>query len=65
LDATLVRLVLVPTTMSLLGSANWWLPGWLDRLLPHVDLDQEGGRGDGENDALRAPIPALEPAVIG
>jgi RND superfamily putative drug exporter len=65
LDATLVRLVLVPSTMSLLGSANWWLPGWLDRLLPHVDLDQEGGRGDGENDALRAPIPALEPAVIG
>ncbi|MFC5000417.1 MMPL family transporter [Dactylosporangium cerinum] len=36
IDATLVRLVLVPATMSLLGRANWWLPGWLDRLLPHV-----------------------------
>jgi RND superfamily putative drug exporter len=34
LDATIVRLVLVPATMTLLGKANWWLPGWLDRLLP-------------------------------
>jgi RND superfamily putative drug exporter len=40
-DATVVRLVLVPATMALLGRANWWLPGWLDRLLPHVDI--EGG----------------------
>ena len=41
IDATLVRMVLVPSTMSLLGSANWWLPRWLDRILPHMDL--EGG----------------------
>ncbi len=41
LDATLVRMVLVPSTMSLLGRANWWVPGWLDRILPHLDL--EGG----------------------
>ncbi|HSU01423.1 MAG TPA: MMPL family transporter [Nocardioides sp.] len=34
LDATLVRMVLVPATMSLLGRANWWMPAWLDRLLP-------------------------------
>jgi len=33
-DATLVRMVLVPATMTLLGRANWWLPGWLDRVLP-------------------------------
>jgi uncharacterized membrane protein YdfJ with MMPL/SSD domain len=33
-DATVVRLVLVPAVMELLGAANWWLPGWLDRLLP-------------------------------
>ncbi|MBO2446548.1 MMPL family transporter [Actinomadura barringtoniae] len=38
LDATLVRLVLVPATMSLLGKANWWLPGWLDRMLPKIDM---------------------------
>ena len=35
-DATITRLVLVPSTMSLLGRWNWWLPGWLDRLLPHM-----------------------------
>ncbi len=33
-DATVVRLVLVPAVMELLGRANWWLPGWLDRRLP-------------------------------
>ena len=33
-DATIVRLVLVPASMKLLGRANWWLPGWLDRVLP-------------------------------
>lgn len=37
LDATVVRLVLVPAAMKLLGDANWWLPGWLDRLLPELD----------------------------
>jgi RND superfamily putative drug exporter len=39
IDATLVRMILVPATMSLLGKANWWLPGWLDRILPHLDLE--------------------------
>jgi putative drug exporter of the RND superfamily len=39
IDATLVRMVLVPATMSLLGKANWWLPTWLDRILPHLDLE--------------------------
>ena len=39
IDATLVRVVLVPATMSLMGRANWWLPGWLDRILPHLDLE--------------------------
>jgi RND superfamily putative drug exporter len=38
-DATLVRMVLVPSTMALLGDANWWLPRWLDRILPHLDLE--------------------------
>ena len=38
-DATLVRLVLVPATMEQLGRANWWLPHWLDRLLPTIDVE--------------------------
>jgi putative drug exporter of the RND superfamily len=40
-DATVVRLVLVPATMELLGDANWWLPDWLDRILPRIEI--EGG----------------------
>jgi RND superfamily putative drug exporter len=36
LDATVVRMVLVPATMSLLGRWNWWVPAWLDRILPGV-----------------------------
>ena len=43
LDATVVRLVLVPATMKLLGDANWWLPRWLDRLLPDLDSTPEQG----------------------
>ena len=39
LDATLVRMVLVPATMAIAGRVNWWLPRGLDRVLPHVDLD--------------------------
>jgi RND superfamily putative drug exporter len=38
-DATIVRMVLVPATMELLGDRNWWLPNWLDRLLPHLDVE--------------------------
>jgi RND superfamily putative drug exporter len=47
IDATIVRLVLVPATMELLGDRNWWIPKWLDRILPrihiegHPDLDAE------------------------
>ena len=36
IDATIVRLVLVPATMRLLGEWNWWLPARLDRMLPHL-----------------------------
>ncbi|WP_333740876.1 MMPL family transporter [Streptomyces sp. IBSBF 2806] len=42
LDATVVRGILVPSTMVLLGRANWWLPAWLDRLLPHLDVEDDG-----------------------
>jgi RND superfamily putative drug exporter len=59
LDATMVRLVLVPATMSLLGSANWWLPRWLDRILPNLDL--EGAPKVIEPQVL--PTPELEPAL--
>ena len=41
-DATLVRMVLVPATMELLGDRNWWLPGWLDRAVPRLQLEPTG-----------------------
>lgn len=39
LDATLVRMVLVPATMELLGARNWWIPRWMDRLLPRLNVE--------------------------
>jgi len=42
IDATVVRMVIVPSVMTLLDKAAWWLPGWLDRHLP--DLDVEGAK---------------------
>jgi RND superfamily putative drug exporter len=40
-DATLVRMVLVPATMELLGDMNWWLPKWLNRILPRIGIERE------------------------
>ena len=39
LDATVVRMLLVPAVMELLGNKSWWLPRWLDRLLPKIDVE--------------------------
>jgi putative drug exporter of the RND superfamily len=45
LDATLVRLVLVPAVMQMLGDKNWWIPGWLEKALPSLDVEQRVGAG--------------------
>ena len=50
LDATIVRMLLVPASMALLGRANWWLPHWLDRLLPPLTAE-----GTGRHDDAPAP----------
>jgi putative drug exporter of the RND superfamily len=55
LDATVVRMLLVPATMELLGDRNWWLPRWLARILPRIaveghELDAEVGEGEGERE---------------
>ncbi|WAL74810.1 MMPL family transporter [Kitasatospora sp. YST-16] len=52
LDVLVLRMVLVPALMHRFGAANWWLPGWLDRLLPHVSVE-------GEPD----PAPVREPEL--
>jgi RND superfamily putative drug exporter len=50
-DASIVRMLLVPATMEILGDSNWWLPRWLDRVLPQVAV---------EGHALEPPSPELE-----
>jgi len=42
IDATVVRCLLVPAVMTLLGRAAWWMPAWLDRLLPRVSIEGKG-----------------------
>jgi RND superfamily putative drug exporter len=51
IDTTLVRLVLVPATMKLMGDRNWWMPKVLDRLVPHID--------EGEVSVPAAPAPSI------
>ena len=58
-DATVVRLMLVPATMELLGNANWWLPKWLARVLPHINVE---GTPRPEAQVAPAPEPEPEPA---
>jgi RND superfamily putative drug exporter len=41
-DAVLVRMTIMPAVMTLLGRRSWWLPGWLDRVLPRVDVEGQG-----------------------
>ncbi len=58
-DATLVRSVLVPATMELLGKSNWWYPQWLDRITPHIAIEGEPDAEDGHP----VPQPAPEPVA--
>jgi RND superfamily putative drug exporter len=59
LDATIVRMLLVPATMELLGDRNWWLPRWLDRILPDVDVEGHAEpTPDDEAVEDREPVPA-------
>jgi RND superfamily putative drug exporter len=51
-DATIVRLVLVPATMELLGDRNWWYPAWMDRITPHFSIE-------GRIQALDAELAAI------
>jgi RND superfamily putative drug exporter len=65
LDATVVRMLLVPSTMELLGDKNWWIPRWLDRILPHLDVEGDYGGVDVEELARLTEEAELEPAGAG
>jgi RND superfamily putative drug exporter len=66
-DATIVRMILVPATMELLGSRNWWMPAWLDRILPRIEVEghhpeaDEAGLDDGDDDR---PLGDREPQLV-
>ncbi|MGH8868844.1 MAG: MMPL family transporter [Actinomycetes bacterium] len=57
IDATVVRLLLVPATMTLLGDRNWWIPGWLDRLIPRLDVGEPAAPGASGRDQVGPPEP--------
>jgi RND superfamily putative drug exporter len=41
IDATIIRLILVPATMDLAGKANWWFPAWLEKIMPNIHFEDE------------------------
>jgi RND superfamily putative drug exporter len=55
IDAFVVRMTIVPAVMSLLNTKAWWLPRWLDRVVPNVDIEGEG---------LRTHLADSEPARV-
>ena len=57
IDAFVVRMTIVPAVISLLGRAAWWLPGWLNRLLPNVDIEGERLRDQLAEEPEREPVP--------
>jgi RND superfamily putative drug exporter len=60
-DAFVNRLVLIPSLMTIIGKSNWWLPGWLDRILPHVTHEVEEDMEAGESSIEDIPDEDLEP----
>jgi RND superfamily putative drug exporter len=63
IDATIVRMVLVPATMELLGKANWWIPRWIDRILPRISIEappdlsaSTTSTSDGVEEPPRVPV---------
>jgi RND superfamily putative drug exporter len=56
IDAFVVRMTIVPAVISLLGKAAWWLPGWLNRVLPNVDIEGERLREQLSAEPEREPI---------
>lgn len=66
IDATVVRMILVPATMKLMGDANWWIPRWLDRILPRVEIEGQSNLPESEMELPdHLPTPSQEPIAVG
>jgi putative drug exporter of the RND superfamily len=63
-DALVVRMTIVPAVMTLLGKAAWWLPRWLDRLLPDVDVEGEKLRHRLDDAPAAPPVESPEHAPV-
>jgi RND superfamily putative drug exporter len=67
LDTTLIGMLLVPATMELLGARNWWMPRWLDRLVPRLNAERTstaaGADSDGHDHAPSSDKPRMGPLV--
>jgi putative drug exporter of the RND superfamily len=62
LDATVVRCLLVPSVMLLMGRTNWWMPNWLDRITPPFSIEGAGFFRARDQNPAAQPIPAAEAA---
>ncbi|HET7349608.1 MAG TPA: hypothetical protein VFJ28_01580, partial [Marmoricola sp.] len=60
--AGILVVTLAPATIAMMGEAAWWLPRWLDKLLPHVDI--EGGGQEGGDAGRPAPVAPAPPGPV-
>jgi putative drug exporter of the RND superfamily len=65
-DATIVRMILVPATMELLGEKNWWIPKWIDRILPKIDVEghSHGHDDDGDDAGIEDDFDDRQPELV-
>ena len=64
LDAFVIRTVLVPAAMQVLGKANWWIPNWLDRIMPHLTVDPPDSPDAPHHLEVASEPDALEETVV-
>jgi RND superfamily putative drug exporter len=62
-DALIVRSVLVPSLMLMIGDANWWLPAWLSRVMPHLRVEGSAASEHRHRGPLVEPVPVPEPST--
>ena len=62
IDATLIRLLIVPSLMFVFDRANWWMPAWLDRVVPRLEAEPRGESGPAPEPEGAPPSPPAAPA---